>query len=905
MRCTELNLGFDKDNHKLRIAMILLGLIELGKRLGKKPENMESLVKKALKITELEEIYKILNELKERLGEDKINELINNYILGDIKLKELNIDIPPDELLENTLIKGLQTIKTMLNSKSDAKISSLLLIKILSQINFNSGSESKLGIDEFLVPFVAMISSVYEDQNMSFALVMIELENKFDLIFAARRPSDMYAASFILSIITQSIIEKLAEKWGYECVIKPYPLLNPYIQAKLADKINLDISKEVKPISIPASLIAIVPYSAANSITQEIISILKKSWLEIYNYVIKYIRESIDLSQLNHTEKLHSNPPINIAVTVLKVKHDRKYLKDICRFLDEAKEMKYEECSSIIESKNAKSYWYIVMKALNNLHLGMTYSKVRKAPELAFNELSEIHTFINVNGKKKLVKACTNCWSRKPIVFYEKANDELKLMLRLREHERLCIVDIIKRLVGLYLARRNIEFLKEILNKLEINIPEKALPHLMPIIYTDTLSIASLSYKITLLEAYIEGVKELKELVSLEGIEKYKVKNLKFIIKPKHPQIEDEVIDTIIQLEGDIFYPEMKIEYLDREKLRKIINKLEENIKKACKSIQVSIPIYVKPADNFAIIYIDGDDIGRFLLGDNPYEVYDRITGKRIYPGALHVCRASKYLSLTAKKLIDVLCRESLHFHVHIAMPVFAGGDDFILFAAPDQAYFIIEALVEALKEPLYSRYHLLNPLTYSIVLGFFNIAYPLRNALQDVQYGISEAKTYVSGSYKKGCLAIIRATRTKKQGPYFLPIFMDKNIIKLLLMALGVFTGKYVAIPLSLVKNKIIQTTTPTFSLQHIRRLLILIEEKGIHEDVALIYIASKLKFSSRFKLMEHYLDNIVNEMIKVMNLRYTTRHSSGTILSNFIKSILTSSEAIGSNLLRWGVYV
>ncbi|MCS7200483.1 MAG: type III-B CRISPR-associated protein Cas10/Cmr2 [Caldimicrobium sp.] len=520
-------------------------------------------------------------------------------------------------------------------------------------------------------------------QNNSLFLFTIGPVQGF--IKQARKTQDFYMGSFMLSFLTFKAMEVILDEFGPTNIIYPdlykQPLMDWWIKRKLKfDPIGFH-EEDLHLPTIPNRFVAILPTTDE----REIKCIADKMKEKIYETIHEALR--VIFKELNIQEAL----PKNVKGEEIK----RKITAQIGEFPEiywVAVPWKIEErdlCISDLDSffsedviKKFNDLWEFATEQGNYLpNVGLIYELLYSLLERFMGARKNIRTFKQSELEEKGRK-CSVCGERDVIFFRETQNKNKftrynqylidltynpKVSLKfLADGEGLCAICFLKRTFEIYLEKEVSDIFKDLS-------------------FPSTAEVASSDFKSKMLSEVKEEYKDYLEHLKSLGVQP--VKPLKKLEK----LFEDSERQAIVNLEGAWFYEENLNERYIREQLEKQVSSKElQELRKTLNGITKKIG---KPNSYYAIIYLDGDHMGKWLSGEKLPEIehaYASDTWNELpqeFKENLSQIRKTKPLTPAIHASISNALRNyALEFvrkiveEEHLGKLVYAGGDDVLAF---------------------------------------------------------------------------------------------------------------------------------------------------------------------------------------------------------------------------------
>lgn len=540
-------------------------------------------------------------------------------------------------------------------------------------------------------------------------MVRIKISPVQNFIKNARKERDLWAGSHMLSYLTFQSLKPIIERFGPDAVIYPHMRGQPMFVAEfLGENTNgLEIA------NIPNKALAILPEADFSRVEREIQNAFKSSLREIYEFTAEKAKKELginfDWAEYFHILENYFN--LTIEKVPLYVKF-RSY-DEIIDFLER------------MEIHDERIKWFEMLRALS------TYSP---QPTELYPLLYEIlESATNLKGNKferreqKSGWKCRLCGENLAILGDKLGYGEL---MNLWENEPLCPVCLSKRYYREYLSHKKVKTVG----------------------FETTTDICLKAYG--WIERFRNEFSEFYELLSSCGL----VKN-------------GEPCDS------DMYYEEYWLP--EAEKLRKKIHEwckltskceLQEVRNKALEILRKAYEKIGKPPKYYAILKLDGDEMGKLLSGrkgENVSEfVHERLKEelkkmlesseekkfkdvKRILSPSLHIAVSQALVRFSVSVVPDVVRKNGGDL-------IYAGGDDVLAILPIDTA---MVCAAEIAKR--FSSAKLFAPwvdghsgLTMSGGLLIVHYKHPLRDAIERVEELEKSAKDSGRNAFAIGYLA-------------------------------------------------------------------------------------------------------------------------------------------------------
>ena len=498
-------------------------------------------------------------------------------------------------------------------------------------------------------------------QNNSLFLFTIGPVQSF--ISQARKTQDFYIGSFILSYLTFTGMRVIINKYAPTSIIYPDLYNQPLADWFLQKEKNIQVRKSnlgfIDIPTIPNRFVAIIPTTSGEEIKKIAEEMKQNIFKELANIQDKILGElSLNVNIKNTLKgQIENFFQIYWVAIPWKKGENETTIEDLKDFFE------------IPELNKWHNIWnFAGEKGEHKPNIGLIYQLLYTALEKSMGarkNLREFRQFVE-KGRK-----CSVCGERNVLFFretknknkFKKCNPEAidltgKISPKyLSDGEGLCGLCFIKRTFEIYL---------------EENVDQK----FKDLSFPSTAEIALADFKNKALEKAKKELKEYEELLK------------DFPIVSPVPKLINEMPKT---LDGEWFFEEnLRKEFIKRELN---IDLTDEDIERLKRSLKNLVEKTGKPNPYYAIIYLDGDNMGKWLSGEllpeieNAYnsetwgkfsnnfkeELKKNLLRKPLTP-AIHssISTALRNYSIEfVKKIVEEEHRGKL---------VYAGGDDVLAF---------------------------------------------------------------------------------------------------------------------------------------------------------------------------------------------------------------------------------
>lgn len=584
-------------------------------------------------------------------------------------------------------------------------------------------------IYDHLVQTSAVYACITDNKVPAFLLFTINPVQ--DFIKVARKTSDLWSGSYILSYLTFKAMEFIIDEYGPDHIIYPNLLFQPLVDKKIIEKLkDYDFLKDyvnklqnneekLMIANFPNRFLAIIPFDTSdtsdNNIARSIASKVEESLKNAIHELSEFISQKLGFTSYEKIEEhLLSYFQVYWAILPWTDEIDKVniYKKD---------RAEHKKAIEAYESLVANDVLVQIVKDIINLapyetttKLGSVYSlllvlveKLLAARKSFRNPIKNL--FYKSNGCK-----CTLCGEFNAIIKIQdlcKENRNYRSLINLiQENEHLCGVCITKRLFPLFADE-----------KLGIKLK-----------FPSTSEMASIRTKI------------INQNIDPDFIEK--IKNTLKEINQNSSSVPKLKCNPLFNIDGQWLIKEnydkkrIKREYgveVDEDKLKEIKGDLEK--------------YKINPSRYYAILMMDGDRIGKWLKGEFNLTIEQSIHPKVV--STMRTIMENPEVSDSIKKsfsyILDknhpnspsihqLFSRRLSHFALEevkkvvedefYGKVVYAGGDDVLALLPIDSVFACAYKLQESFKSTLSSK------ATASTGITIVHYKYPLYLAIEEAR---------------------------------------------------------------------------------------------------------------------------------------------------------------------------
>ena len=655
-----------------------------------------------------------------------------NYIdLFSLKTKE--IGKPKDDNEVKTFFERLGTL-TFKDENERAELCFLFLWRFLPEIFpwiTTHPADSRApnhSIYDHLVQTSAIVSCLPKPAFLLFTIGPVQ-----EFIATARKTSDLWAGSYLLSYLTYKAIEIILEELGPDNVIYPNLLAQPLVDKWLYEKfentsienfkeeiyfkeyINNCFQEETLTIAnFPNRFLAIVPFEKAEDIGNR----CKEKVIKELDNLVNKMKEIEELKEIkdNVFEKIKDHLKDYFQIYYVYLPWCKEGYEDVQIVLDEYKNL-------VGENEIYEVIRLIKERTPHKANVGSAYSLLCELIERFLASRKMFRKYENIVGEQKDEK-CHLCGNYDALLInWDRLDREI-----VREKERLCGVCFVKRLLPKIM--KNILKLKE-----EIRFPS-------------TAEMATVLYKLKMEGEKAEEIKK-----------KFNEFRSRFEKIPRTESVPALKDNPLFDIGGEWLFKEI----YRKEKLKREygIEASEDDYKEILKIIKEE-----NPPTYYAVLIMDGDEIGKWLKGEKMArikellhpKVVESLKEKEDIKNILcfrHPMSASIHQDFSRRLTNFALnkVRKKVE-EVNYGKLIYAGGDDILAFLPVEKVFDCAYSLQKEFKEVLGEK------ASMSAGIGIIHWKYPLRLALSRVRESERKAKD----RYGRDAFSVIYLARSGEE---------------------------------------------------------------------------------------------------------------------------------------------
>ncbi len=528
------------------------------------------------------------------------------------------------------------------------------------------------------------------------AFLLFALGPVQEFIATARKTQDLWAGSYMLSYLSWIAMRVVTEEFGPDSLIFPDLRGQPFADKWLIDK-GLKIKKpnreELSSPTLPNRFLAVVPKNQVKDISDKIKQAVKATFKDVCIAVKTMIenRLSINPEQWDNLWNRQTVDFIETYWAAVPINNYDDFYHSYKNLMDLKNDGDFDRLLKVYKEKGFEP------------NIGTVYGQVYWLVEKTLGSRKTVRDFGQTNEPNH---KCTLCGVREPVhpgTHKDKSCSEdfgalrgfwqervLPAFPQIRKSERLCGVCVTKRLSSKYYFEDTLQF------DIDDNFPSVSM-------------VATASFKLRVIENIAnndlkEKTKRFVEAVKSLAEERWSGNPMPMVIRA----CRDEISKDFARLEGDWLYkeafddPKSLWEENNKRMSEKVFARCVQdakNIQKeffdAIKEIDKSLPKEKRigsPSTYYAILLMDGDNMGKWLSGDlaptigdalhpivkntlvNDRNWEELLKQKRPLNPSLHLATSKALRDFSLHVAREILEKD------HLGKLVYAGGDDVLAF---------------------------------------------------------------------------------------------------------------------------------------------------------------------------------------------------------------------------------
>ena len=551
------------------------------------------------------------------------------------------------------------------------------------------------------------ISAAIADGLPQPAFLVFSIGPVQEFIAAARRTQDLWMGSWILSYLSWKAMEQLAHEFGPDVIVFPSLRGQPLCDRWLHQAYNLANqpgSADLGRPTFPNRFLALLPAKEASEAAKKAEQAVREEWKHLAQQVYKALTSSGILPTDEQTAGVWESQIQGLLEVYWVVFPWPGADQPPGTAQAEKSKQLYEQLCQPPQDNDwsfRKVYQTLTQKGKYDPNWGTVWSLLYDLTDRAFNARKNLRTFAQAeeSGDK-----CTQCGQRAAL--RSKALDSRDFWTQVAKNlqnqnrydiqpdgkERLCAVCTVKRFVQ-----------REVLEE------EFGLRGGSP----STSEIAAVSFKKRVLEALKGGKEDVRQ--ALEDFLKIACPHLATVARGAVRYLEHQkqslswaeanLAEKLLRIDGEW----LQVESWTRERLEEVWPGVSDDAIRKAKTALSDLykAVDAKPAKYYALLYMDGDHMGRWLSGtheglatfgdilhpdvrpqlekDNDWQ--SLLQKKRLITPALHAS-ISQALGRFALKLVPHIVEER-----HPGRLIYAGGDDVLALVPLEDALAVAREL--------------------------------------------------------------------------------------------------------------------------------------------------------------------------------------------------------------------
>jgi CRISPR-associated protein Cmr2 len=518
-----------------------------------------------------------------------------------------------------------------------------------------------------------------------------------DFIATARKTQDLWAGSYLLSYLSWSAMKVVAEKFGPDSIIFPDLCGQPFADKWLVEVKGLEIAEpereDLSSPTLPNRFLAIVPENMVSEIANNAKVAVRDTFKSVCSAVKSEIEKKLGIAaeQWDAIWQRQTDDFIETYWASVSVDNYNDFLKAYKPLMGLTSDTDFDK---LLKEYQTKGF---------DPNIGTIYGQIYRLVEKTLGSRKTVRDFKQTDEYNH---KCTLCGVREP-VHLGTHNDKncsedfgalrgfwqdriLQAFPQIKKSERLCGVCITKRLSSKYYFKEKLQF------NIEDNFPSVSM-------------IATASFKLRVIENMNNNNLAVKVGCFVEAVEAFAGDRCFGVPAPMVIRAcRDEINKKFARLEGDWLYKEAfedektlleenkdRLPDTDFKQLFKAAKERQKALFDAIKNIDKTLPKEKQmgsPSIYYAVLLMDGDNMGKWLSGENAPEIKDvlhpivkntlendsawqgLLKHKRPLNPSLHLATSKALRDFSLHVVREIVERD------HLGKLVYAGGDDVLAF---------------------------------------------------------------------------------------------------------------------------------------------------------------------------------------------------------------------------------
>jgi CRISPR-associated protein Cmr2 len=496
-------------------------------------------------------------------------------------------------------------------------------------------------------------------------------------IFSARKTRDLWMGSFLISYLTWYAIKAIAKEVGPDHIFYPSLLKQPLVVLWLSEDMKIaekPAPEKLRIATFPNRFLALVPADRAEDLAKKAEEELKNGWKRLADEVWKEVVEKVP--EFQSAEEIWQRQIDQFPQIYWAIYKWGKTPEDIARqFRDLTNSERFEKW--IGQFKEMGRGW--------GINVGSVYAACYELTERALGARKELRDFCDRSEPAGKCSLCgerqalsdlggqvTPNWREHEKNFWSKVAEKFVGDVDSEGRERLCAICTVKR------------FAAKLVFAEELDIPTE---------FPSTDSVAAATFVKALFERWEEAKKPIKDL--LDTISRQPEWHRIAFVGMGIPKLEqeakklDDVAQKLTKLDGEwLFAESYDPERIQRAHGIEVSEEVAQRLRE--KVLRKLYDEIAHPSDYYAVLFMDGDQMGRWLSGtheDLPKfaellhpQVREQLAQQPNWQTVLQTQRLiSPSLHATISEALANFALNAVSFVVeelHAGRLVYAGGDD-------------------------------------------------------------------------------------------------------------------------------------------------------------------------------------------------------------------------------------
>lgn len=633
---------------------------------------------------------------------------VKPVIKHPLSAEEFNLKKLPEDI--NTITATVDRAVVSLESKYSGDRKRLYIAlwrELLESLMDEKNDLAKLGQLWELLPADTRVPdhSIWEHKRITSALagalpkpafLLFAIGPVQEFIATARKTQDLWVGSYLLSYLSWSAMKVVAEEYGPDSLIFPDLCGQPFTDKWLIDKglkIEGPKTEELSSPTLPNRFLAIIPEGSVKEIAEKAKEAVKETFKEVCNAVKEKITKALKInsSEWDVIWNRQTKDFIETYWAAVPVNNYTDFLNVYKPLMGSKPEDEFDKLLKEYEEKGFPP------------NSGTVYGQIYRLIEKALGSRKAVRDFEQTDEPNH---KCTLCGVREPVhpgMHNDRSCSEdfgalrgfwlekvLAAFPQIRKSERLCVVCVTKRLSSKSYFKDTLGF------DVNDNFPSVSMvaTALFKLRVIENLANNNLKTKVSL---FVESIKSLAP-------DRWSGIPMPMVIRA----CRDEISKYFARLEGDWLYKETledKKTLLEENKsrmtekdfdsvlstARKKQKELFDTIKEIDKILSENKRIG-KPSTYYAILLMDGDNMGKWLSGENAPKIGDvlhpivkntlvantdwekLLKQKRPLNPSLHLTTSKALRDFSLHIVREIVEKD------HLGKLVYAGGDDVLAF---------------------------------------------------------------------------------------------------------------------------------------------------------------------------------------------------------------------------------